>query len=445
MNSRLEVKVPFENVNDPSAKVLSWAVPSGATVREGDVLVELENSKTTFQVSAPAAGVVEYSAPVGQEVSAGEALFFIVGDATIGTQTEAVPSTKMDGRASASPVQGGSSGAAPGADTGTASPVFSQKALRLLEELGMDASLFSGMATVRESDVRQKASAANMGRKDSGAGTPVEAKQSDADKRRAAGEEGEEVRLERSKLLENRELSTANTSSLKSTIYYLCPAYGFRESCLKQSPPIDRLGVILFEAVSLLTKSRYLNGYYVEQNAFLYRHVNIGFAVDIDRGLKVLTIRKAEELSFPQLTAKVEELLVKYSTNTLTTEDLTGSTFTVTDLAQQGVFSFEALLNSRQAAILAIGSEQAGIGGFMLSCTFDHRLTTGKVVAEFLHELSFRLLGHAESIRGGGAGKSQPSCSRCFATAEELRGKEAFLVSSVEPAGYICSRCLAGY
>src|SRR5215207_8322288 len=100
--------------------------------------------------------------------------------------------------------------------------------------------------------------------------------------------------------------------------------------------------------------------------------------------------------------ARIYDLLAKYSTNTLAVADVTGSTFTVTDLGYEGVFTFEPLINSRQAAILGLGAETVkpgGIGGgFMLSCSFDHRLIGGKQVAEFMRDLSARLVGHAESL-----------------------------------------------
>ena len=449
MNRRLEVKVPYENVNDPSAKILCWAIPSGGSVMQGDVIAELENAKTTFEVTAPVGGIVEYSSAVDQEVSAGDALCFILTNIPV-VDSELQPQHHEQPAIPPSPppaATADSSADVTQSGTGLGAPVFSQKALTLMQVLGLDASQFSGCDMVRESDVRQKFSAGKAGGNAPRAEAVIEANHGHQEQAEFAVEETERVPLERSKILENRELGAANSSGLRSTIYYLCAAEGFREACSHQSPPIDGLSVILFETAKLLKKHRFLNACYLNDSALLYRHVHIGFAVDIDRGLKVLVIRNADDLTFSELAAKVDELVVKYSTSTLRTEDVTGSTFTVTDLSHQGVYSFEPLLNNRQAAILAIGAEQeqAGLRGFMLSCSFDHRLISGRVVAEFLGDLSFRLANHARSIQKRAMVKSPPSCSRCLATTEELRSKEAFLVPSVEPVGYICSLCFDGY
>ena len=244
--------------------------------------------------------------------------------------------------------------------------------------------------------------------------------------------------------MENRELLSADRAALKSTLFYFCPAAGLADACARQSPPVLRLVVILFEAVKLLKQYRRLNACFTEDNALLYRHVHIGFAVDMGRGLKVLAIRKAEELSFPELAERFELLLAKYATDSLAVADIAGSTFTVTDLAQEGVFAFTPLLNSRQAAILGVGAEDAKGEGFMLSCAFDHRLTGGKQVAEFLRDLSSRVAFQAASLGATSAKSAALYCARCLQTVEDLRAIRAFLLPSAEPPGYLCTNCLAG-
>jgi hypothetical protein len=77
-----------------------------------------------------------------------------------------------------------------------------------------------------------------------------------------------------------------------------------------------------------------------------------------------------------------------------------------------------------------------------LSCAFDHRVNSGRFVAEFLAELSTRLVGHAASLQ---AGSEPPFCSRCLQTVNELRAIQAFLIPSTEPPGYLCSHCLLGH
>jgi NAD(P)-dependent dehydrogenase (short-subunit alcohol dehydrogenase family) len=249
----------------------------------------------------------------------------------------------------------------------------------------------------------------------------------------AAEIDGDKIPLDRAKRLENRTLIAADRAALKSTIFHFC------------SGPVPGLAVVLYETVRMLTKHRHLNACYLDDAAFLYRHVHAGFAVDSGSGLKVLVIRNAEQLSFAEVSAKYDELLVKYATNSLAVADVDGSTFTVTALAQEGVFAFAPLLNSRQAITLGVAANIPALGGpasgYMLSCTFDHRLTGGKQVAEFMRELGMHLAGHSEGGRQR-AGDPSLRCSRCLRTADELRTLRTLLLPCAEPNLYICNDCI---
>ena len=459
MNSFLEIKVPVENVNDLTAKLLVWKIASGATVKPGDVLAELETTKATFEVTATGAGVVEYTWAIGSEVPVGETLCRIHGEgfakpAEPPAEPPARPTPPVAPKAESAPASTTTkpvtaAASLPGAHA--ARTVFSERAQALLAEFNLEASAFDGLGFVKEFDVRQKL--ADLGKGPRPVAPPVvkpdsvPAPAARTEPVRLPDEEGERVPLERAKLYENRELLAADRAVLKSTIFHLCPAAGLQEACARQTPPLQRFVVILHETAQLLKKFRQLNACLVEDSMFLYRHIHLGFAVDMGRGLKVLVIRHAESLGFAGLAARLDELLVRYTTNTLQIADVTGSTFTITDLAQDGVFTFDPVINKNQAAILGIGadlSSASGALGFMLSCAFDHRLLAGRQVAEFLRDLGTRLAAHAQSLRDR-TPVAGPCCSRCLQTAEDLRKFGHMLIPSVEPAGHVCSICFSGF
>jgi pyruvate/2-oxoglutarate dehydrogenase complex dihydrolipoamide acyltransferase (E2) component len=448
-----EVKIPVENVNDLTAKVLAWRVPNGATVKQGEAISELETTKASFEVFAPCAGVVEYSWPEGAEVPVGETLCQISSDKEMKSPVIAiepsVPPQVECAVANEHKANGNGNGKR------SSGPVFSKKAERLLSETGLSSDLFKEMVLVKEADVREKQ------RLSLGGDLAVTRTAADGIPIAAVGQPkmvtpslvgtaaGEKVSLGRAKIFENRELLSAARSVLKSSISVFCPAAGLDLLCQAQKPPIKRLPLILYETAKLLKKFPYLNACCVDdEHALLYQEINPGFAVDMGRGLKVLVIPNADKLTFGELSAVFDELLVKYATDTLELKDVNGSTFTVTDLAQEGVFNFDPLINSRQSAILGIGADgidENGEGvGFMLNCAFDHRLTGGKQVAEFLRELSMRLSAHRKSFQEKEAAANPACCSRCLQTVEQLRRFEAMLVSSIEPKGYVCSLCLRG-
>lgn len=431
MSEPIQVKVPFENVNDPTAKIVDWKLPSGSQVKKDDIIVELETTKTTFPVTAPAAGFLEYHLPLGEEVPVGENLFRIHADeASARTPHISLP------KAQPPPV--------PPVSTTSGSPLISKRAQELMAAHGLEVSVFAGRSVVKESDVREKIASLKKDPPPPAAVPPIP--QEISRPKPPMEEPGELVPLGRAKQVENRELAAVAREVLKSTLYYFCPANGFHEACARQQPPVQRLAVVLFELAKLLKKYPSLNAFYTDNSMFVYRHVHLGFAVDMGQGLKVLVIREAEMLNFTEFTAKVEDLLVKYAMGDLAVKEISGSTFTVTDLAQTGAFSFEPLINTKQAAILGIGAESrfpgTGANGFMLSCAFDHRVNSGRFVAEFLAELSARLVGHAASLQ---AGTEPPFCSRCLQTVDELRAIQAFLIPSTEPPGYLCSHCLLGH
>jgi pyruvate/2-oxoglutarate dehydrogenase complex dihydrolipoamide acyltransferase (E2) component len=485
MNTAIEVKVPVENVNDTTAKLLTCVAQPGVAVTEGAIIAELETTKTTFDVMAPAAGLVEFLWSVGDEVPVGEVLCRIhtgglpgpsacgstparadssrpiAPELAAGPLSAMPPSPKSPTPAPAPPPSAPAPGLVQPVEPMIAGepvplsdpPVFSRRASELIKEHGLSLADFAGKTFVRQTDVELRLVhpavpiPSKVTVKAAPAARPIVSTPTATPQPQV---EGVLVPIERAKMFENRELLSADRAVLKSTLHFPCPASGLQNLCAAQSPPIQRLVVILHETAKLLASYRQMNACYYNEAMHQYENVNLGFAVDIDRGLKVLVIRNAQSLTFPELSARFEELLVRYSTNTLQISDLTGSTFTVTDLSAAGVHTFDPLINVNQAAILGIGADHPGPGGtseFMLSCAFDHRLLGGRIVSEFMGELSRRLVAHAQSLRAAGpkTESAVPYCARCLRTATQIRDMDNMLVPSVEPIGHICSICFNGF
>jgi pyruvate/2-oxoglutarate dehydrogenase complex dihydrolipoamide acyltransferase (E2) component len=238
-------------------------------------------------------------------------------------------------------------------------------------------------------------------------------------------------------------LSATDRAALRSTLHFWCPVPEFTAACVALDPSCSRLAVVTREVAQCLVHHPRLNATLRDDRVCVYRDVNVGFAVDMGRGLKVLTLRSAEQSPLESIVESIDELMVKYVTDSLLPADVTGSTFTITDLGGDGVFAFIPLLNADQSAILGLGSEStlAGSPGFMLSCSFDHRILGGKQVADFLKDLSCRLVEFAAGLRPA---PEEPCCSRCLRTVADVRRADGFLLSAEEPKGLICSLCLGG-
>lgn len=420
MSNSVEVRVPFENVNDTSARLIVWEVRSGSTVAPGQLLCRLETTKAIFDVCAPVGGRLRCEWAEGTEIPVGDVL------ARIETSEGAPPNDK--------PVSTVDAPAAKALRT-----VFSRKGEALLAQLGLARELFDGMGMVGEAEV--KAVAAKT-RSVASSSQPSPTKTPLVDPRVESF-----VPLERTKVYENRELLAADRAVLRSTLHVHCPAANLAEVAARRDPPVSRLALVLFEVARSLRDHPGLNASFREDHVARFREIDLGFAVDMGRGLKVLVIRRTDTLSLERVHDSIEDLLVKYATDSLSFEDVNGSTFTVTDLSAEGVFCFDPLLNRDQAAILGLGAGAAGHDsgwqGLMLSCAFDHRVLGGKEVAAFLGSVSRGLAAVAPRIPTAQASEP-PLCSLCLRGTADLRPLRAAMIPSVEPPGYVCSICFSG-
>jgi pyruvate dehydrogenase E2 component (dihydrolipoamide acetyltransferase) len=139
-----------------------------------------------------------------------------------------------------------------------------------------------------------------------------------------------------------------------------------------------------------------------DNNIRLFKHVNLGVAVDTPRGLMVPTIFHADEMSLLEISKAVKELAAQCREGNISPDKLTGGTFTVSNLGNMGVESFTPVINPPQTGILGVccttervrkaadGSLQV-YSAMGLSLTYDHRAVDGSPAARFQKELAHNL------------------------------------------------------
>jgi pyruvate dehydrogenase E2 component (dihydrolipoamide acetyltransferase) len=164
-----------------------------------------------------------------------------------------------------------------------------------------------------------------------------------------------------------------------------------RESGL---PDINIHELVLFCAVQALLKMPDLNAELRDGKLFRHVRVHLGFACDTDRGLLVPVIHDAHRMSVADLASAVKTLAERAVKGTISPDDLTGATFTVSNLGSLGIESFTPILNPPQVAILGVdaiqvravrtarGIELADRIGLSLTC--DHQVIDGAPGARFL-------------------------------------------------------------
>lgn len=143
-------------------------------------------------------------------------------------------------------------------------------------------------------------------------------------------------------------------------------------------------------------------------SVWLRKRVHLGLAVSVPNGLVVPVIRDADRLSLAELHDRARSLAVAAREGTLSPDDMTGSTFTVSNLGMFGVDEFTAIINPGESAILAVSSvaptpwvigDGLAIRQIMkLTLSADHRLIDGEMSARFLNALRRRLTD-AEAFR----------------------------------------------
>ncbi len=131
------------------------------------------------------------------------------------------------------------------------------------------------------------------------------------------------------------------------------------------------------------------------------RRVHLGFAVSLPSGLLVPVIRDADRLSVADLHDQAVALAAAARDGTLSVDDMTGGTFTVSNLGMFGVDEFSAIINPGEAAILAVASavptpvalgDGIAVRSIMkLTLSADHRLVDGELGARFLNAIRRRL------------------------------------------------------
>ena len=167
--------------------------------------------------------------------------------------------------------------------------------------------------------------------------------------------------------------------------------------------------LVLFCVVKALQAVPEINVEFVDGRIYRHSSIHLGFACDTPKGLLVPVIRDSQTLTLPQLAARVRTLAAQATEGTLAPDDMTGGTFTVSNLGTFGIESFSPILNPPQVAILGVNTielkpvRRNGAVDFVehigLSLTCDHQVIDGAPGARFLSTVREQIEA-IESIAG---------------------------------------------
>jgi pyruvate dehydrogenase E2 component (dihydrolipoamide acetyltransferase) len=394
MAETIEVRLPETTPDMTESLVVFWHRMEGDWVEKGEVLVEVQTEKAVFEVEAPANGrLTKIFVKRGEVAAVGDVLAIIepVSSALPAQQADDGKTTEQADEQVAATVTTQTADSVP-----SLSVKASPRVRRLAREMGVDLATVVGTgpgSRITEDDVRNAANRVN-------ATTP-------SDESTGGSSDGEIVEL----TAVRRTIAKRMVKSLQQTAQLTVTAWAdvtkLAERRKQLESPVSWTALILRAAVLALKEHPYMNATWEEQGIRLFRHVHLGVAVDTENGLMVPVIRNAEQFSLSELQEAVTQAVNKAREGKLSTAELSGSTFTVSNLGAYGIQFFTPILNPPEAAILGVGQiepqpvlEEGRLvlrERLPLSLTFDHRVTDGAPAARFLQSV-VRFLGNPDEL-----------------------------------------------
>jgi pyruvate dehydrogenase E2 component (dihydrolipoamide acetyltransferase) len=428
--------MPVLGMNQDSGKIVRWLVAEGQAVKKGEPLLEVETDKAVAEIEAPASGVLgKVSAREGDDVPVGTLIAVILPDG----QPQEQPAVAAQPYPPAKP-------AAPQITAPKASPI----AARIAAEHNLDLALVhSDGGRVEKADVlayiqaqqkigRQPASpkarrlAAERkldlaALKGSGPGGAVLAADVEASAVQSAAfpqtappqvspaslppaeTEGWGAEVPFSEISPSsigRIMSERTAAAWREAPHFFLMRevdatrlIAWREIAgIETGVKVTYTDLLVRLATFALRKHPRLNARFQSGKIQLLGEINIGIAAAVEDGLVVPVIHSADLLSITEIASTRLELVERARSGRLRPEDISGGTFTISNLGMYGVDTFLAVLNPPQAAILAVGriaervvavAGQPTVRPVMgLSLSFDHRVIDGARGAMFLDTLA---------------------------------------------------------
>lgn len=180
-----------------------------------------------------------------------------------------------------------------------------------------------------------------------------------------------------------------------------------RDNIAHSGPRVSVNDYIVKACASALVVHKEMNVQLMDEVVHRYLHAHISIIVAVEGGLSCPVIRAADLKSVREISAEINALTERAVAGKLRMDELTGGTFSISNLGPNGVDQFDAVINAPQCAILAVGRARRAMivpdqgaprVGMVMTCTLsvDHRLIDGLLAAKFLSSIKRYLETPAE-------------------------------------------------
>ena len=406
-----------------TGKVIKWLRNEGDRVQSGDIVAEIETDKADVEMEAFGAGVLrKIVVPAGERAPVGSLIGVIAepGEDIASVLAEAggpSPAAKAPPAVSPAPAAPVPKSVAPAAAPAPAvssaaaavpaAPVaerlrVSPLARKVAAQAGLDLRLIQGTGPggrIIRRDVEAATTAGAVAAPAAAAAAPAAAPALRPVRPDAAGPEYEVVALTpmRAAIAKQMPLSKAPIPHFYVTSEVAMDrAWDLRQelNALDGQPKISVNDLVVRACALALTEHPYVNASFQGDAVRVYHRAHIGIAVALDDGLITPVLRNCESKALAQIAVESRDLAERARARKLRAQELSGATFSISNLGMYDVAEFSAIINPPEGAILAVGSVRQvpvvagpglGVGRRMnvtLSC--DHRVMDGAMGARFL-------------------------------------------------------------
>jgi pyruvate dehydrogenase E2 component (dihydrolipoamide acetyltransferase) len=413
-----DVNMPKLSDTMEEGTIVEWKKKSGEQVKQGDVLAEVESDKATFDLEAESDGVLNILVEQGVPAKIGAPIARI-GDGSEPAPSQPAPApavaepaaqalaaevVEQEARAEetpaqASPVQTAPAPAAVRDGEGAAADVkASPLARRLAAEMGVDIASLKGTGPdgriVKEDVLAAGGARSAPARKPAAAPTP-----------RPAGPDVEVLEPTRMQATIARRMLESKTTVPEFTVTVEARvdlAVSMRQQLKDSVPGADKVTMtdMLVRACALaLRKFPEVNASWVDGRFHRKRAINVGLAVAPSQGMGLLVpvVHDADMKDLIQISIESRQVIERARSGRPAEGDLSGATFSISNLGMYGVDEFVAIINPPEAAILAVGTikDVAVVEGghvvpgkvMRMTLSVDHRVFYGATAAQFMAEV----------------------------------------------------------
>jgi pyruvate dehydrogenase E2 component (dihydrolipoamide acetyltransferase) len=424
-----QVLMPRQGNTVESCIILEWKKNEGDSIKEGEVLCEVETDKATFEVESENGGTV-----LKRFFEEGDDVPVLTPIAVIGEPGEDISGLGPEGGEEESEKETGTAaGKQPAAGSGkepartpSGKIAISPRAKHLAESKGIDYRTVAGTGPggrIIERDIKYVLSGQESLTSAAVESIIASAMESEGRESIPAGGAETEAAVSRApfpgrydeipvkgvrKVIAAKMVESLTTTA-QLTLNGSADATGllaYRKK-LKNSPrefgvqDVTINDIVMFVVSRILPRFPDMNAHFLGDTIREFDNVHLGFAVDTFKGLMVPVVRNANLLSLKEIAKEAKRLSARCSESKIEADELTGGTFTVTNLGVLGVESFTPVLNPPEVGILGVCSiqlkpvmrdeEVQHIPHIGLSLTFNHQGTDGAPAARFLKQICYAL------------------------------------------------------